>query len=140
MMSRVLGALLILLFLSSVSLADSPVVIANKRVSQDSLSAKSLRNIFLGKERTWKEGGFIYPAALEGGPVHQKFLELYLRKTPAQFSTHWRRIAFTGKPLKINLFKTERQLVDYVAQQEGAIGYIGAETPAANVKQITIVP
>ncbi|ACL05932.1 conserved hypothetical protein [Desulfatibacillum aliphaticivorans] len=139
-MSRVIGALLILLFLSSASLADGPIVIANKNVSQDSLTAKTLRNIFLGKERTWKEGGFIFPAALEGGPVHQKFLDLYLQKTPAQFSTHWRRIAFTGGSLKINLFKTERQLVDYVAQQEGAIGYIGAETPTVNVKQITIAP
>ena len=137
-MNRITGALLILLLFCSVSLASGPVVIVNKNVNCDNLDCKTLRNIFLGKERFWEGGGQVFPAALENGPVHKKFLDLYILKTPLQFTTHWKRMAFTGNPLAINLFKTERQLMEYVSQQEGAIGYVGEQTLTGGVKPLSI--
>ncbi len=118
--------------------ASGPVVIVNEGVDVASLDSKALRYIFLGKKTSWNGNGRIVPVALEVGPVHKQFLKTYVRKTPSQFSTHWKRMTFTGKAEEIRTFRSEADLVSFVASHPGAIGYVSSSASVQGAKVLTV--
>ena len=123
-MKKAACLLLLLLCFTTPSLAAGVIVITHKNVNLDSLDTKTLRYIYLGKKIIWDAGGRIFPAVLEEGPAHQEFLRVFIHKTPAQFTTHWKRMSFAEKSMEIKIFATEKEMMDFVSSQEGAIGYI----------------
>ncbi len=137
-MKRVLGACLLLAFLCGAVYAGEAVVIVNDGVAVSSLDTKAIRYIFLGKKTAWSGGGRIIPVALEVGPVHKDFLKNYVRKTPSQFSTHWKRMTFTGKAEEIRTFRSEAELASFVASTPGAIGYVSSTAVAGSAKVVAV--
>ncbi|MBI9073844.1 MAG: hypothetical protein JEZ02_00440 [Desulfatibacillum sp.] len=137
-MKRIAGICLILALLCGPALAAGPVLIVNPGVNIDSLDSKTIRYIFLGKKTSWDGGMRVIPVALEGGPVHKEFLKTYVRQTPSQFSTHWKRMTFTGKAEEIKTFQSEADLTQFVATQPGAVGYVGDTAPAIGVKVVPV--
>ncbi len=130
--------IVILAFLCSAAYAAEPVLVVNPDVSASSLDGKTVRYIFLGKKTSWDGGGRIIPVALETGPLHKEFLKTFVRKTPSQFSTHWKRMTFTGKAEEIRTFSSEAALADFVAKTPGAVGYVGGGSAFPGVKKVAV--
>lgn len=99
-------------------------VIVNPDVVAGNLSISSLRNIFLGKKSYWENGSKIVPVVLKEGKTHQVFLGKYIHKTPHQFASYWRRMIFTGKGSPPQIVNSEKELLEFVQETFGAIGYI----------------
>jgi ABC-type phosphate transport system substrate-binding protein len=121
-------AVLIFLFLSlcwgtRFILADV-LIIANNETRLTSLKKKDIRDIFTGKRKRWENDGKITLAVLKNSTVHKQFLRQFVSKTPSQFRRYWREKVFTGEGKIPRVFKTEKSLVDFVANTRGAIGYI----------------
>lgn len=114
------------------------VVIANKDVQTDSLTANTLMNIFLGKKSSWDDGQRIIFATLKSGKTHEDFIKTYVNKSSSQFSNYWKKQVFTGKGKLPEQFESEKDLVKYVASTKGAIGYISTGTDNSPVKIITV--
>ena len=104
------------------------VLIANASVKETRVSKEDITLIFLGKKTKWMDGQKIHVAVLKTGNTHEAFLDRYVNKTPAKYSTFWKIAIISGTGFPPKFFQKEADLVSYVAEIKGAIGYISAET------------
>lgn len=114
------------------------IVIANESVAADSLPVENLERVFLGKS-TKIDGERVGLVVLAGGATHNGFLTSYLKKSPKQFLSHWRKLCFTGQGTMPSTAESESDLVARVASTPGSIGYIDASTPHEGVKVLAIL-
>jgi ABC-type phosphate transport system substrate-binding protein len=123
-------------FYSSWVLAGDVIIIANKNVSESSLSAAEIKDIFLGEKTSWQDNKRISFVILKDDEVHKNFLEKYVNQTPMGYNSYWKKLVFVGKGKAPKSFSSPEELVGYVARTEGAIGYISSEEKTAEVKII----
>ena len=121
------------------------VIVCNKSVPLKEINKSEVLEIFLGKTTTiGTQKVKIELATLREGPVHESFVKNYIKKTISQFKNFWKKRVFSGKAKMPKSFKTEKELVKYVSQTRGAIGYIAVKTSkdekiiTENVKVIAI--
>ena len=113
------------------------LIIANKSVPQESIDKKDVQKIFLGKMVKWPDNSSIYFGTCKTD-AHQEFLKLYLHRSSSQFRNYWRKMVFTGKGRKPKAFQSDEELVRFVSETKGAIGYVSAEAELKNVKTIGV--
>jgi ABC-type phosphate transport system substrate-binding protein len=135
-----LGMLFILfqLIAPPLTMAGGVVVIGNPGISDSTLSAGNVKNIFLGKKTKWSNGRKIIFVILKKSETHKNFLKQYIGRTTSQFRNYWKKQVFTGKGRTPKVFKTETAMVEFVQNTPGAVGYISPQTPAKGVKTITV--
>ncbi len=133
----VFQCIVFLLMIGGSAFADV-LVITNKAVSEKGLSKEDLKGVFLGKKKKWKDKSKIHFVTLKDPDVHQTFLKAYVKKSEKQYANYWRKMVFTGKGKIPKSFETTEELMEYVANTPGAIGYIDKNTTAVNVKTIDI--
>ena len=98
------------------------VVVASSSIPGKTLDRSDIKAVFLGK-KSQIGGENVVVVTLDHGEVHQEFLKEVVGKTSSQFSTHWKRIVFTGKGRMPRAFKSEAELLSYVSKTKGAVGY-----------------
>ena len=82
---------LALLFVSSAALAADYVVITNDSNPVTALSAKDVKNYYLGKQTSWSDGSKVVVYTQAGSPVNKDFMKQMVRKTPQQYATYWKK-------------------------------------------------
>ena len=133
-----LGTILfVLICLASTAAFADVVVIANKNVSETSMTKDKVKNIFLGKIVKWQDSSRIHFVTLKGD-VHKSFLKEYIGRSTNQYKTYWKKVLFTGKGSMPKTFSTEQEIIQYVANTEGAVGYINKNTASENVATISV--
>jgi len=122
----------------TVSATAGTVVVANSAVPADGVSQGDLQQIFLGKQTSWGDGTSIELGVLSGGPVADEFLKTYVKKSPSQFQTFWKKAVFSGTGTAPQEFGSGADLVAWVAATPGAIGFAedGAATDGCKVLAI----
>lgn len=130
-------SLIPLILLNSMAIAEG-ILIANKTVTQRSISRADVELVFLGKKKKWENGNMIRLAALRQGAVNESFLREYVNKTPSSYASFWKIAVVSGTGHPPKFFRKEEDLVNYVANKEGAIGYISSATPHEEVKILSI--
>lgn len=112
-------------------------VVANPTIPESSLKASEVKDIFTGNKSTWGDNSkIVFVLLKEDGPL-KEFLKAYVKKTPSQFKMYWKKKVFTGKGKMPKFFDSEAELLKYVAENKGAIGFI-ASGDTSGVKEITI--
>ena len=106
------------------------------RDNQDKVECDVLHD--LGEKTKWDDGKAIKIAVLQDGVIHKSFLEGIVEKTSSQYENYWKKLIFTGKAVAPKSFDTTSKALEFVAGQEGAIGYISAGEAGGSVKTITI--
>ena len=61
---------------------------------------------------------------LKSGPVRDRFIENVLRETDHKFITYWKQMVFTGRGIPPKSFVGEKEILKFIAETPGAIGYI----------------
>ena len=112
--------------------------IVNKSVKEDTLSKSQIQKIYLGHTLVWPDGELIKLVTQEGTDIQKEFTRTYIRKSEAQFSRYWRKLLFTGKGILPNPFFTEKEIIKYVANTKGAIGYISPQAATKDIKIINV--
>lgn len=107
------------------------VVIAHPEVKDSVLTENDVKSIMLGKKTKWSDKTAVHFVTLKEGAIHKAFLKLYVRKTESQFKMYWKKQVFSGKGKSPKAFKTEKEMVAYVAKTKGALGYISKKTADA---------
>lgn len=116
----------------------APIMVANSSVPVDQLAQGEVQKVFLGKTANWSDGSRILLSMLKGGDISGSFLKANVKKSPKQFSTFWKKAVFSGTGEMPSVFKTEADLVKFVAANPGSVGYIDEGTPHEGLKVITI--
>ena len=141
-MKKLLCAILLLasaLFFAVQARAQAPVlVIANPGVNAAAISKNDLRDVFTGAATSLKDGSHVDPILLKTGSIHQQFLASYLDKSDAAFHAGWRSLVFSGQGSMPRTLESEAAVVDFVAHNPGAIGYISQGTAHEGVKVLAI--
>ena len=114
------------------------IVIANPGVKATEISKNDLRDVFTGNATSLPDGSRVVPILLKAGTVHEEFLQVYIGKNDTAYRAGWRSLVFSGQASMPKSLETDAAVVEFVAHNQGAIGYIGKATPHEGVKVLTV--
>jgi len=101
------------------------VVIANARSGVDRLTREEVVNIFLGRFRQLPSGLSALPADLPAGHAEkERFYRLLVNKDLAEINAYWARLVFSGRTSPPRQTRDEGELLRFVSETPGAIGYL----------------
>ena len=107
--------ILVVLVLGSTTSFAEVIIIANKNVSENSLTREEVKDIFLGDTMKWPDKTTIFFVILKSD-VHKAFLKEYIKRSTSQYTNHWKMMVFTGKGNRPRAFETEKELVQYISE------------------------
>jgi len=121
-----------------ISMAGSVVLIGNPSVPASALNKYDVKSIFLGDMSAWDDGSEIIIVVQKDSTAHKTFLRNYINKTPIQFKNYWKKQVFTGKGFAPPSRDGDKEIIDFVTQTKGAIGYVSSDSGLENVKIIKV--
>jgi ABC-type phosphate transport system substrate-binding protein len=131
---------LVLVLLSSGAVhaneAQSIVVIVNPASGVDKLTRDEVIDIFLGRYRKLPSGRVALPIDVnETGSERAQFYQLLVKKSPAEMSSYWARLVFSGQTSPPFQVPDAQTAIDLVQSNPNAIAYIdrAAVTPKVKV-------
>lgn len=113
-------------------------IIANQNVATDTISQDHLKHIFLGNRVKWQDGERIHFVLSGDSSTHQAFLRSYVGRSSSQFQMHWRNMVFTGKGRMPRTLENNQAVIDFVANTEGAVGYVTSPPESNSVKVLMV--
>ncbi|TLX71825.1 hypothetical protein E9993_19800 [Labilibacter sediminis] len=132
----------ILLILFSVGItvgAQSYKVIVNNTNSTSALSKKQVSNLFLKKEKKWPDGSKVAVIDLKGNnPTRKVFSSEVHSKSTNAVKSYWQQAVFSGKGTPPVEKSSDQDVINFVKQNSGAIGYVSSGTNTSGVKTITV--
>jgi ABC-type phosphate transport system substrate-binding protein len=120
------------------SLAGEVVIIANESVLTSTLASDDIKQIFLGKRSTWDNGAKIVIVVQDRTDASDLFFKTYIMKNAYQYDIYWKKQVFTGKGKAPKSFSSDQELVQFVSQTPGAIGYVSSDTDIGKAKIIPV--
>jgi ABC-type phosphate transport system substrate-binding protein len=139
-MKRVAFLILVFAFSAGVSNANDAagiVVIVNPASGVDQLSRAEVIDIFLGRYRKLPSGRAALPIDVsEPSTERARFYQLLVKKSPAEISSYWARLVFSGQtspPFQVPDAKTA---VELVQSNPNAIAYVDRASVNAHVKVV----
>ncbi len=126
-----------LLLLAAPVEAQSVVVIVNPASGVQSLTRYQAVDIFLGRYRKLPTGLAALPIDLSPStPDRTRFYSLLVHKSPAEMSSYWARLVFSGQATPPFQAPDARTAVDLVATNPNAIAYVD---PSAVDRRVKVV-
>ena len=132
--------LFIVLFTTGAALqAQVYKVIINESNSTGSLSRKEASDYFLKKKTKWADGKTVMPIDLKASsPSRTAFSKEVHKKSVNAVKTYWQQSVFAGKATPPSVKNSDKEVIDYIKEHAGAIGYVSASSDLSGVKVITI--
>jgi ABC-type phosphate transport system substrate-binding protein len=131
-----LGVVCLSLFTCSV-LAELVVVVHPSNAA--SLDAKSVKRIFLGKEKKFSDGSESIPINQVSGAANRTAFDSdILGRSSTQVSAYWSKLVFTGKGIPPKEVADDAAVIAIVAENPSAIGYVESTAVTAAVKAIAL--
>ena len=114
------------LLLSSMVKADV-VMIGRSDLNMPKLNVATISRIYTGK--IIEMGGIaIFPVnAYQESLIREKFLRKYLQQNEDKYSAYWTVRRFIGKGTPPKEIISTQEMIDYILQTPGAIGYIDTD-------------
>ncbi len=119
----------------SLSSAQGILVITNSDVT-GSIDPNTISSISTAKKTKWDNGTTIIITMLQKGKIHERFAKSIVGLHTTRLIRIWRGVVFTGTGTPPRTFKTQTELVNFIATTPGSIGYISDSTPHENVKVV----
>ena len=125
----------ILLFVSSVSLAEVSVIV--NPANSESFDAKMIKRIYLGKIKALANGEKVSVLTLaDDAPETEQFRESALNKSNSQFKSYWSKIAFTGKGTPPTEVASNAEMINAIKSDPSSIGFINSNAVTGDVKVV----
>ena len=132
---RALGGLIgLILILCTVSVWAEVVVIGYPGIAVDSLSAKQVKKIWLGKSKRIPAGrkAKVVDQKL-GSDVRDEFYEKAVKKTDSQLKAYWAKAVFTGKGVPPTVLDDDEAVKEWVMATPGGLGYVDSGSVDVNI-------
>ena len=144
MKKKILFAIISFFLFSGLALSQEKKpykIIVNKSNPISSMTKIQLSKLFLKKATTWENGKKVMPVDLvDISQLRNKFSQELLGKKTAAVKAYWQRQIFSGRGVPPPEKKTNGDVLSYVHDNPGAVGYISVSTKlsAHNVKIVEI--
>lgn len=122
--------LLSALMLCSFGAMANIAVIVNP-ANTSSVNAEEVVRIYTGRSNAFNAVNLA-----ESVPLRAQFDEKGVGRTSAQLKAHWSKLVFTGKGTPPAELASEEAVLDFVANNPQAIGYVSADKVTAAVKVV----
>lgn len=122
--------LLSALMVCSFSALANIVVIVNP-ANETNINAEEIVRIYTGRSNAFNAVNLA-----DAVPLRAQFDEKGVGRTSAQLKAHWSKLVFTGKGTPPAELASEEAVLDFVAKNPQAIGYISAEKVTTAVKVV----
>jgi hypothetical protein len=98
-----------------------------------------LRDVYLKKTIEWHDGSTIRPVDLaQSFPARERFTQDVLKKTSSQLKNYWNQQIFSGKNVPPPEASSAADMISYVLETPGAVGYLPAGVDAGGAKVIEV--
>jgi hypothetical protein len=98
-----------------------------------------LQDAFLKKTARWPGNQVIHPADLTPrSPVRRRFSEEIIGRSVKAVKAYWQQRIFAGREVPPPEFDADEQVVAYVLQHHGAVGYVTATADLRGTKVVTL--
>lgn len=124
-----------LLSMSFIALANVAVIVHPSNAA--TLSQDDINKIFTGRAKSFSDGKAAEAVNLaEAVAVRAAFDQKALGRSSSQMKAYWSKLVFTGKGTPPKELASEQEVLDVVAKNPAAIGYVSAGAVTANVKVV----
>lgn len=104
------------------------------------LTRQQLAKLFLKKATVWDNGTPAIPVDLKSSSaVRQFFSKLILDKSVQNVKMYWQQLIFSGKEVPPVEKSSDYDVVKFVENTPGSVGYISSETSPGKCKIIEII-
>lgn len=133
-----IGLALALLLPAATAAADY-VVVVNPAVEVASLSKTDASRLFLKNTTKWPSGENVKPVDLaKGSAVRVSFTKEILGRSPGAIDQYWTQSVFSGRAVPPPEKRSDAEVIAYVRETPGAIGYVSAGASTEGVKRVAI--
>lgn len=129
---------LLLLGICAASANADVAVIVHPSFPGTGLSKSDFASLYLGRATTFPSGSQATPIDLPTGPVRNQMLSQLLDKTDAQMAHIWSRLVFSGNAKSLSRVADDKAMLERIAKDPSAIGYVDASSVSSSVKVLTI--
>ena len=138
-MQLILVALAVSLLWHGSALAAGYKVIVNNANGKSSLAKKELSQLFMKKTAKWSDGAPVMAVdQTEKSSVRERFTQEVHGKSVAAVKSYWQQQIFSGRDVPPVEKSSDAQVIAFVKQNAGAIGYVAEGADTAGVKVVTV--
>ena len=116
--------------------ATGIVVIVNPESGVDRLTRDEVIDIFLGRYRKLPSGRIALPIDVASSVERDQFYLLLVKKSPAEISSYWARLVFSGQTSPPYRVPDTKTAVELVQGNPNAIAYVDRASVNAHVKVV----
>ena len=115
-------------------------IIINTSNQITSINKAQVSKLFLKKVTKWENGKKVLPVdLLEKSPIRQNFSKEILGKKVSAIKAYWQKLIFSGRGVPPPEKATEKAVLKYVQEHDGAIGYVSRNIKVNRVKVLKII-
>jgi hypothetical protein len=104
--------------------AHAEVAVIVNLSNNNALDKGTISKIYLGKTKSFADGGKIKAVGQNGTAVAKAFTQSVVGKSSSQFKAYWSKLIFTGKGTPPEVLSNDQAVIDFVASNPQGIGYI----------------
>lgn len=120
---------------------DGYRVVVNAANPTTNMSRAELARLFLKKVPKWPDGQTVQPADQERvSPVRQAFSKAIHQKDVDAIASYWQVLVFSGREVPPRIVKSDAEMLQFVRDNPGAVGYVSDDAPLAGVKPVAVRP
>jgi ABC-type phosphate transport system substrate-binding protein len=102
-----------------------PVLIVHPANGVERLTQDEVTNIYMGRLRQFPNGAAALPLDLPADhPAKARFYELLVGRSLAEINAYWARLIFSGRTQPPRESASEEDIIEAVARNRRAIGYV----------------
>jgi len=133
-----IGLLLAMLLPAATAAADYVVVVHSSN-PVSSLSKTEASRLFLRSSTVWPNGEHVKPVDLaKNSSARAAFTKEILGRSMGAIDQYWTQSVFSGRAIPPPEKRSDAEVVAYVRENPGAIGYVAAGATTDGVKRVTV--
>jgi hypothetical protein len=134
-LSRLLS---VLLFSFALANAADYCAIAHPGNATAEVSREEAKGFLLGTKIKWNDGTVVKLVLLSEGTAADTSSQDLAARTADQLAKYWKKQVFTGKGVSPDYFKTDEEVVAFVAKTPGAFGIVATAPANGSVKVLSL--
>ena len=104
-------------------------VIVHAANPSGAVSTDEISRIFLKREKSWPSGAAIAPIDREGNSsIRSSFARTFHDRSVSALDNYWQQQIFSGRDAPPPVAESDAAVIEYVARNPNAIGYVSAGT------------
>ena len=128
----------VLAAVSTAANAAEVKLIVNNSVRMQSVSKKTLSDIFLKKAAAWENGGAAVPVDNAASAVRDDFSRSVHGRPAAAVKSYWNQQVFSGRGVPPVEKASDAEVLAFVKSTPGAVGYVAANFETDGVRVVSV--